>query len=597
MKLRALYSNDDAVFPRIEFFDGFNVVFARVRDPSRLDVDSHNLGKTFLAAVINFGLLAHTDADHPFKRYPNRFRTFVFYLEIVTNDGKFVTIRRSVSGRNAISLFVADGAQSDLTSLPLEMWSHGRMSVENARVILDRLLALDVAKPYDFRKVIGYFLRKQTDYYDTFRIAKFARGKDRDWKPLMARLLGFNHEVIVRKYDADARIQELDSSRAAFEREARVKSGEYDELRGLIEIRESAVDRLRAQVAAFSFHDLEAEVSSDAVARVEKRISDLNERRYVIDFELDEIKRSLASELEFDLSRARKLFGEVQVTFPAELTRSYEELVEFNRRMTAARSERLRQRDTELARERAHIETALAELDVERQNYIRLLQSTSTLEKYTLAQRSMINAEAELAGLRTRLQLLDRAAALEGERADAQKDREEAVAALRRQIRGENALFARIRRTFAAFVEEVLTVPALLSVEINDAGNLEFNVRTLDRMESDRETNEGAGSSYQKILCACFDLALLHVYADRSFIRFAYHDGIFEGLDNRKKVNLLRLIRRICVEAGLQHILTVIDTDLPRDERDQKLMFDWNEVARELHDGGDAGRLFRMAPF
>lgn len=597
MKLRALYSSDPNIFPRVDFFDGFNVIFARVKDPLKRDVDSHNLGKTFLASVINFGLLAHVDADHPFKRYPDRFGDFTFYLEIVTNDGKFVTIRRAVTGRNTISIHISNVAQKDLTTFQAERWSHRQMSLENARVVLDKLIALDVSRPYDFRKVIGYFLRKQTDYYDIFRIAKFARGKDRDWKPLMARLLGFDHEVVVRKYEADAHLQEIEQRQAAFEREARVKSGEYDELRGLIEIKEASVERLRNQVTAFSFHELEAEVTTDAVARVEQRISELNERRYVIDFEAEEIKRSLATELEFDLSRAQKLFGEVQVTFPAELVRSYEELIEFNRRMTAARSERLRQRQGELVRERAAVEKSLAELDIERQRNIRLLQSKSTLEKYTLAQHSLIKAEAELVALRSRLDFLNRAAALETERSAALNERQEAIGSLRRQVRGENVVFSRIRRAFADFVEEVLTVPALLSVEINEAGNLEFNVRTLDRTDGDRETNEGAGFSYQKILCACFDLALLHVYASSSFIRFAYHDGIFEGLDNRKKVNLLNLIRRICASSGLQHILTVIDADLPRDERDQKLMFEWSEVARELHDDGDGGRLFRMEPF
>ena len=64
MKLRALYSNDSRRFPRIDFRDGLNVVFARVRDPSVPDQDSHNLGKTFLIRVLDFVLMGSFPGNH-----------------------------------------------------------------------------------------------------------------------------------------------------------------------------------------------------------------------------------------------------------------------------------------------------------------------------------------------------------------------------------------------------------------------------------------------------------------------------------------------------------------------------------------------------
>ncbi len=56
-------------------------------------------------------------------------------------------------------------------------------------------------------------------------------------------------------------------------------------------------------------------------------------------------------------------------------------------------------------------------------------------------------------------------------------------------------------------------------------------------------------------------------------------------------------VRDFVARTGVQYILTVIDSDLPRDENDGKLLFSREEVIRELHDGGDGGRLFRMPPF
>ena len=73
-------------------------------------------------------------------------------------------------------------------------------------------------------------------------------------------------------------------------------------------------------------------------------------------------------------------------------------------------------------------------------------------------------------------------------------------------------------------------------------------------------------------------------------------EAIF-NLDNRKKINLLEIIRETCTDFGIQYILTLIDPDLPRDEQDQRIEFDESEIVRELHDDGEDGRLFRMLAF
>ena len=94
-----------------------------------------------------------------------------------------------------------------------------------------------------------------------------------------------------------------------------------------------------------------------------------------------------------------------------------------------------------------------------------------------------------------------------------------------------------------------------------------------------------------------FDLALLRTYYQDDFYRFVYHDGALEQLDNRKKCNFINLIREYCNSFNIQYILSLIDSDLPRDSTDQKMTFSAEEIIRELHDDGDGGRLFRMPKF
>ena len=67
---------------------------------------------------------------------------------------------------------------------------------------------------------------------------------------------------------------------------------------------------------------------------------------------------------------------------------------------------------------------------------------------------------------------------------------------------------------------------------------------------------------------------------------------MFESLDDRKKENLLGVIRRYTA-LGLQSIITLIDSDLPpRDENNP--VFAHSEIVALLHDEGDNGRLFKM---
>jgi uncharacterized protein YydD (DUF2326 family) len=63
MKLSKLYSNRHNSFPPIRFNDGLNVVLAEIRDPENLNKDTHNLGKTTIAQIIDFCLLKKRSAS------------------------------------------------------------------------------------------------------------------------------------------------------------------------------------------------------------------------------------------------------------------------------------------------------------------------------------------------------------------------------------------------------------------------------------------------------------------------------------------------------------------------------------------------------
>ncbi|MEM1439521.1 MAG: DUF2326 domain-containing protein [Pseudomonadota bacterium] len=561
--------------------------------------DNHNLGKTFLISVIDFALLGGIDKRHQFRKHPKAFNQFTFFVEVKSDAGSYITVRRSVaSGRKTISIQTSTESRSQLT-LPGDEWEFPGLGVDKARTIFDRLLGLSVLNRhgYSFRKGLTYSLRRQSDYHDEFRLSRFAIGRDRDWKPYVASVLGLDGDLVRKKYDLDDELKDLEAQLDDIERRANASSAEYDELAGTIELRSEAVKNLRVRVKAFSFADIEAELTDSLVNDIEAKISRYNETMYSIDYQLREIQESVETKISFDLRQVEELYREIEVFFPEELSRSLEEFVAFNQGISTERTKRLLETRQRLTIQRQQIAEQLRDLDQQRASALALLGESDTLEKFRKAQAELLHEEEELLALRKRLESLDEAEPVRSRIREVKAEVERAKNMIGEMTRATSDLFREIRKKYSDYAQSIINLQALLSVVQNDSGNADFVVKTLDKKVLEKETSESGGTTYKKILCACFDMALVDTYAEEPYFHFIYHDGIFEGLDNRKKVDLLNTVRRMCEERGAQYVLTVIDSDLPRDERDNKLLFSEHEVIRELHDGGQDGRLFRMSTF
>jgi uncharacterized protein YydD (DUF2326 family) len=597
MKLVHVEANHPETFGPVVFRPGLNVVFARVRDPAAKQRSSHNLGKSFLMDVLDFALGGDVDKDHPFKKRKDLFGDLEFTLQVQTNSGHFISVRRPIHGRAACGILirsskVAVGEYPDPTK-----WDYHDLSVADYRQMIDRLVDLADLSPYSFRKGLGYQMRGQADYDDEFQIRKFSGGKDREWRPFVARILGFDHNVFIKGYDIEDRIGSIKKTIKELEGSDQRNKQQYDEVRGLIEIREAEIKARRSELARFQFTGVEREVNRELVNETETRLAELNVRRYSIDRDLVDIDQSLAAAFEFDLDLVRRVYREACVELPGMLVREFEELAEFNRKISSDRNNRMARLRQEKLAERELIEAEIDDLDRRRQQALGALREAESFAKYRQLTDLVFGLEANLSGLRERLTVLSQAAALRTELADQQKALLDAKTHIEAEVQSENEFFREIRRIFNSAVHETVGARAVLSVGLNGMGHIEFKTSILDEVARGRETFEGEGTSYKKLLCACVDLALLQAHAGGSYYRFVYHDGIFEGLDNRRKVALLEYVRGVSAELGLQYIITVIDSDLPRNDRDHKLMFEPDEVILTLHDADQSGRLFRMERF
>jgi uncharacterized protein YydD (DUF2326 family) len=207
----------------------------------------------------------------------------------------------------------------------------------------------------------------------------------------------------------------------------------------------------------------------------------------------------------------------------------------------------------------------------------------------------MVTLRADITSLERQRGFLHRLQELRAEIRSLSEEREHLQTQIEVDVEKHNSdqdsLFSIIRVFFSEIVEEVINRKALLSVSPNKEGHLEFRAEILD--ESGNATSADLGHTYRKLLCIAFDMAVLRAHIDDRFPRFVYHDGVFESLDDRKKENLLSVIRRYA-ELGLQTVITLIDSDLPTRSLEDGVVFASGEIVLLLHDENKQGRLFKM---
>ncbi len=595
MNLSRLYSNNPGLFEPVDFIHGLNVVMAEIRLPENRDKDTHNLGKTTLGRLLDFGFLAKRDPKFFLFKHLDLFKDFIFFLEIELQDASFVTLRRGVGEATKISFKRHEAGHQDLSALPMADWDHQDVPFDRARDLLDGLLDWRALKPWSFRKGLGYLLRSQDDFRDVFQLRKFASAHA-DWKPFLAHILGFDAQLVAQHYEKEEELTEKQATAQTIKNELGGSIEDISKIEGILLLKQKEAEKKQKLLDAFDFRTHDKDQTKQLVDDIDGRIATLNAERYSLTQNKKKILASLEEDqILFNPDEAQRLFEETGVLFKGQIKKDFQQLIAFNRAITDERRGYLQEERSEIDAELKRVNTELTALGKKRSDMLSFLSATDVFSKYKQVSDDMVTLRADITSLERQRGFLHRLQelrtgirALTEERGHLQTQIE---ADVEKQNSDQDSLFSTIRLFFSEIVEEVINRKALLSVSPNQAGHLEFKAEILD--ESGNATSADLGHTYRKLLCIAFDMAVLRAHIDDKFPRFVYHDGVFESLDDRKKENLLMVIRRYA-ELGLQPIITLIDSDLPVRTVENESVFGRDEIVLSLHDENEQGRLFKM---
>jgi len=595
MKLSRLYSNKPDLFEPVDFIDGLNVVMAEIRLPENRSKDTHNLGKTTLGRLLDFCFLAKRNAKFFLFKHLDLFKDFFFFLEIELQDASFVTVRRGVDEATKISFKRHATGHQDLSVLSMAEWDHQDVPFDRARDLLDGLLDWRALKPWSYRKGLGYLLRSQDDFRDVFQLRKFASAHA-DWKPFLAHVLGFDAQVVAQHYEKEEELTQKQATAQTIKNELGGSIEDISKIEGILLLKQKEAEKKQKLLDAFDFRVQDKDRTKQLVDDINERIAAFNAERYSLTQNRKKILASLEEDqILFNPDEAQRLFEEAGVLFKGQIKKDFQQLIAFNRKITDERRGYLQEELLEVEAELKRVNAELGVLGKKRSDMLSFLSGTDVFSKYKQVSDDMVTLRADITSLERQRGFLHRLQELRTDIRALTEERGQLQTRIEGDVENQNSdkdsLFSTIRLFFSEIVEEVINRKALLSVSPNLAGHLEFKAEILD--ESGNATSADLGHTYRKLLCIAFDLAVLRAHIDDMFQRFVYHDGVFESLDDRKKENLLGIIR-CYADLGLQPIITLIDSDLPARSPEGGAMFDQNEIVLLLHDENEQGRLFKM---
>ena len=597
MKLSRLYTNNDSVFVPIDFRQGVNAIVARIQHPTDDDKSSHCLGKTLIIDVIDFCLLKMVGKKgHFLKTRDDLFGGIIFFLEIELEKDDFVTVRREVREATKIAFVRHQERHLNFNDTPDDKWDHVAVSLSASVQMLDGYLELTVIKPWSYRKGFSYFLRRQEDYSDEFQLRKFINSNHKDWKPYVARVLGFDETAIIEKYEADADESAIKSKRDEAQSDVTVKVSDYEKLQARILAKGDEVTEKVSTLDRFDFNAQELGLNQELTDEIEVRIAELNDSIYNAKFDLVQVRKGLETKVDFNLESVQRIFREAELSFPDQLARDYSELVDFNKRIHAERCAGLEKRAAELEASLSTLHAEMSGLSAKRMEILQILGGTDSLEKFKRLQKELDRDRASLALMEEKAAKLNAIREFDELLRSAKERKEELIIEIGDLIKNGSERYKGIQRVFSRIIKEVLHRTAVLYVTQNDSGNIEFHAEYTD-LDGDEETQERRGTSFRKILCIAFDLSVLINYSKDRFFHFVYHDGALEQLESKRKLALLNVVRTACEEHGIQYIFSAIEEELPTADDPDNLCPQPDEIVLELNDGGNDGRLFKVETF
>ncbi|MEX4373601.1 DUF2326 domain-containing protein [Haemophilus influenzae] len=389
---------------------------------------------------------------------------------------------------------------------------------EQSKELLDSLLNFQFIKGYSYRQFIGYLLRTQNDFQDPFRLSTH-RGKDIYWKPFLAKLLGFDDELLKKRGSLIDNLNKLSEQEHFISLQNKTDAQSVSDIEGEIELIKLKIQDFKTQLDELDFGNQDKEEIAALVDLINDQIVALNDELFYLENDRKRIKNSLRTKkISFSTNEAQSLFNEAGLVFPKQIKRSFDDLIQFNEAINKERIEYLSKELKEIEPKIQNISEELIKLNKEKSSKLSFLNEKNVFDKYKSLSQDVNEKTARLIYLEQIRDII-----YQGEEIKKQKSLlSSELESIENQIRDNvtqnvksdsNSIFTKIRAYFGSIIQKTLNDDAFLSVNVNSKGNIEFEYKF-----TEKEAHKG--HSYKKLLCIAFDMALARAYTEQGYCIF-----------------------------------------------------------------------------
>ncbi|RWM06848.1 MAG: DUF2326 domain-containing protein [Mesorhizobium sp.] len=357
--------------------------------------------------------------------------------------------------------------------------------------------------------------------------------------------------------------------------------GRAADLRTRLTVAEARATRMRQQLANFEvvpeYKELEREANE-----ITREIDGLNVENVVDGDLLQQLRASLNDEAAPDLGDVTKLYAEAGVVLSDMVRRRFNEVERFHRTIIENRRAHLNAEINSAEARMAERDQRTFERDRRRRQIMTVLRSGGALEHYTSLREEGGRAEAEVEGLRQRLETAER---IESTKAELDIERANLTKALRDDIHERSDIIREAILAFEALSESLYEKAGSLTISETGSGP-QFDVH-IDGQRSKGITN---------MQIFCFDLMLTEISLRQGRgPGFLLHDShLFDGVDERQVAKALQLGAERAEAAGFQYIVTMNSDALPKEGFQRGFNVQDHVMDPKLTDATDTGGLFGL---
>lgn len=535
MQLLKVYSNQ-ASFRTVEFNKtGLSFIIAKQKNPGSSEQGKtyNGVGKSLLVRIIHFCLGASTKS---YKIFCEKLPDWDFSLDYEIANIKY-TAKRATNNPEKITL------------------NDEVISVHKFNAHM-KSLCFDIPEDIyflSFRSLIPFFIRPKKESYVAYNKPSKS-GSDYQILLYNAFLLGLDVVLAQKKHiikKEQDRIRKLEKN---FKDDSLLRdffTGNKDVTLTLIDLDERIKqldDNLSNFKVAEDYNDVQLEAD-----RVEKELFSLNNRVIMLQNNVDNINKSLEKSPDINKENIKDIYRESKINFPANVTKTLDELEVFYEKLISHRKRRLLEQQNKLIIEQKNKKDAVGKSQKELNKLMKYLGDHQALDLFV----SLSNKNAELKSERDNLKKYHGLQSeYKAKERQIEKDFIELIE-VAEQYLIEIEPDAVVLRDYFRSLAKIFYPNSVagITIECNDGENqLQFNIDA--RIESD------ASDGINNVKIFCYDLTILFEGHNHN-IDFVFHDSrLFDGIDERQKADLFKTVHQKFTHANKQYIATVNQNQL-----------------------------------